>query len=52
MGRIIYTVEIEAKNLLLDRNCLNCKHNDDWDHPHNGDTVEDCKINGPRRENM
>lgn len=40
----------EAINWLLDRSCETCIFNDNWDHPHNGDTVKDCRINGPRKQ--
>lgn len=41
-----------AKNLLMDRTCGSCVYNDDWEHPHNGSLVKDCKVHGPRKNNI
>ena len=35
-------IDLVAKNILLDNSCINCCHNNDWDHPHNGSDVKDC----------
>lgn len=33
-----------AKSLLLDNSCINCYYNDDWEHPHNGSDVKNCRL--------
>ncbi len=44
--------DAKAKNLLLDRSCINCYYNDDWEHPHNSYLVRGCSNEANRQHRI